>query len=354
RTNLATLRQTLSQRRQILASLRKDLESRRTRELTDIKLEIKDYRRKYLQVSEILMQSRRLLVRELVSVFRLRRVQRTGGSKNNGGSGASSSHAGSVSAASGGAVEEPPEYRIINVGFSTYGDYLNYPRQKFNAAVGHIVHMTILLAHYLNITLPFEFVNRGAKSYAKANYPRMQTEMSNVPLYLTDNNIERFTTGLSMLNYDIAYLCHTQGVQIKFQQVPHSLENLAMCCQATFLGRDTNQPHRSWLTNDPSSTPPHPDPDPFSDLDHQFILDFSKVVRLHTALRKIPRPQSRTFSINAYAPSSSSSADTSTSGAISHDHNLAAIRQALEEEDSGDEDAGWHLVDSPILQSPPP
>jgi len=57
------------------------------------------------------------------------------------------------------------------------------------------------------------------------------------PLFLTDENLEGFTVGMAMLNYNIAYLCHTQGIEIPYLKVPHTLHNLFLCCHASNLGR---------------------------------------------------------------------------------------------------------------------
>ena len=40
-----------------------------------------------------------------------------------------------------------------------------------------------------------------------------------------------------MLNYNVAYLCHTQGIEIPYHKVPHTLHNLFLCCYASNLGR---------------------------------------------------------------------------------------------------------------------
>lgn len=49
-----------------------------------------------------------------------------------------------------------------------------------------------------------------------------------------------FTVGLAHLNYNIAYLCHSQGVHITLAKAPNTLENLLACCNSPNLGRYTN------------------------------------------------------------------------------------------------------------------
>jgi hypothetical protein len=59
-----------------------------------------------------------------------------------------------------------------------------------------------------------------------------------MPLFLDeeDKNFKRFTIGMAMLNYNIAYLCHTQGVPIPLSLVTNTLQNLMSCCRARELG----------------------------------------------------------------------------------------------------------------------
>ncbi|KAJ3217003.1 hypothetical protein HDU67_008648 [Dinochytrium kinnereticum] len=109
--------------------------------------------------------------------------------------------------------------------------------------MGHIIQLTILMTHYLGVRVPFELVNKGAKSVAKGNsdcLPRIEGfssgyEFSQMPLYLTDSNIDAFTAGLAMLNFDIAFICYSQGVIIPIHNIPNTLENLALCCRASCI-----------------------------------------------------------------------------------------------------------------------
>ncbi|KAI8616447.1 UV radiation resistance protein/autophagy-related protein 14, partial [Chytriomyces sp. MP71] len=114
-----------------------------------------------------------------------------------------------------------------------------YPREKFNAALGHIAHMTVVMCHYLGVSLPFQIVYGGSKSHISPGFfdakASKQANRSLMPLYL-DSNLDIFTVGLVMLNYDILYLCWTQGVLIPLHQAANTLENLAACCRASKLG----------------------------------------------------------------------------------------------------------------------
>ncbi|GES74180.1 hypothetical protein RCL_jg4569.t1 [Rhizophagus clarus] len=72
---------------------------------------------------------------------------------------------------------------------------------------------------------------------------------------------------MAMLNYNIAYLCHTQGIEIPYHKVPHTLHNLSLCCSAPNLGR---YGHLTALNRIP---------------DQSFNLDFQEVVRVMLARR---------------------------------------------------------------------
>ncbi|KAI9142242.1 UV radiation resistance protein/autophagy-related protein 14, partial [Paraphysoderma sedebokerense] len=114
---------------------------------------------------------------------------------------------------------------------------IDYPQEKLNAAIGYAVHMLNLLALYLGIHLPFQLIYLGSKSYAKINYAKsIGDPNSQFPLYLTEDNFESFLFALAMLNYNVAYLCHTQGIEIPLQKTPQTLANLMSICKATELG----------------------------------------------------------------------------------------------------------------------
>lgn len=59
---------------------------------------------------------------------------------------------------------------------------------------------------------------------------------SKIPLFLDDKNFRRFTIGMAMLNYNIAYLCYTQGVEIPLSRVTNALQALMECCRSPRIG----------------------------------------------------------------------------------------------------------------------
>lgn len=85
-----------------------------------------------------------------------------------------------------------------------------------------------------------------------------------------------FTTALSMLLFDVAYLAWTQGVEVPLAQTGEVLRNLwAICCSAE-LGKHSHETHPLL----PPPTPPN------------FPLDFKQLLQVTTA-EPVPRTRSR-------------------------------------------------------------
>ncbi|KAI9007961.1 UV radiation resistance protein/autophagy-related protein 14 [Phycomyces nitens] len=113
--------------------------------------------------------------------------------------------------------------------------FAEYSKEELNAAIGHVIHILGLIVHYLGIKLPFVFFHKGVYPYIRSASIRSR-QQSKMPLFLDNKNLKRFTIGMAMLNYDIAYLCHTQGIDIPLHQVPNTLQGLMACCQSSGLG----------------------------------------------------------------------------------------------------------------------
>ncbi|KAG9004923.1 hypothetical protein FRB90_010661 [Tulasnella sp. 427] len=146
--------------------------------------------------------------------------------------------------------------------------YAGYQSEHLTAAVAHTLHFLRLLTFYLGVKLPFEVywssgipgigqptivAGRGSE---KNGWVNMITPF---PLYLTSSDpptsdqltpgspssaqpssatsdsskptLDAFTTALCMLNYNIAYLSHTQGLEVPLSVAGETLRNLwAVCC----------------------------------------------------------------------------------------------------------------------------
>ncbi|KAI9275630.1 UV radiation resistance protein and autophagy-related subunit 14-domain-containing protein [Phascolomyces articulosus] len=114
-------------------------------------------------------------------------------------------------------------------------DVSKYSKEELNAAIGHLIHMLGLIIRYLGVKLPFPIYYKTMYPYIRSTIAK-QRNSSKMPLFLDDKNLRRFTIGMAMLNYDIAYLCHTQGVEIPLSQVTNALQALMACCRSQRLG----------------------------------------------------------------------------------------------------------------------
>ncbi|KAG0208447.1 hypothetical protein BGX28_000585 [Mortierella sp. GBA30] len=128
------------------------------------------------------------------------------------------------------------EYLIVGRPLPT-GYFENYDRDEINTTIESVIHMMTLVACYLGIKLPFDTVLRHSRYYIQAAFT---AGSKRAPLFLSEDNILLFASGLAHLNYNIAYLCHSQGVHITLANAANTLENLLACCQAPNLGRYTN------------------------------------------------------------------------------------------------------------------
>lgn len=98
--------------------------------------------------------------------------------------------------------------------------------------------MLQLLALYLAVHLPFRIVFVGSHSYLTVNYSRAASKPQNrLPLALTDDNYDLFLYGMAALNYNILYLCHTQGIHATPARYCMPLANLQACARSPDLGR---------------------------------------------------------------------------------------------------------------------
>ncbi|KAF9203748.1 hypothetical protein BGZ49_006082 [Haplosporangium sp. Z 27] len=140
------------------------------------------------------------------------------------------------------------EYLIVGRALPT-GYFENYDRDEINTTIENVIHMMKLVACYLGIKLPFDICIRQPGYYIQ---PALTSCSKRAPLFLSDSNISSFTAGLAYLNYNIAYLCHSQGVHVSLGNAANTLENLLACCKAPNLGRYTN--YAATVTKQPDNT----------------------------------------------------------------------------------------------------
>lgn len=121
-----------------------------------------------------LIESRRRLVKDLISIFRLRKSKSS------------------------------LEYRIHN---STLSLSSPFPRDRFNASLAFTAQLTHLLAAYTDTILPFEINTKLVR-------PTI-TLKSSYYLYLGQELSESFYIALTALCFNVAYIAHCNGVAIK-------------------------------------------------------------------------------------------------------------------------------------------
>lgn len=161
-----------------------------------------------LKARENLGLAKRLLIQELVHIFRLRKVSKKVLNQVN------------------------LEYRIVSVGLPALSSIQTLKQShiyKLNACVEYMARMLILLSHYLEIILPFPIECEKGKLYCKT-----ELDSDKVALFYEDNS--DFIIGLSALGFNIAYLCASQGIIIQLENTVNLIEMLALLCEHQGLG----------------------------------------------------------------------------------------------------------------------
>ncbi|KAJ2389238.1 hypothetical protein GGI23_005878 [Coemansia sp. RSA 2559] len=120
--------------------------------------------------------------------------------------------------------------RLFGLPWPGSEDWAKYPSDYINACVGHCIHILSVLSHYFHTDLPFYISKRGAGLYIRPNW--REVEIGEAELSIRDNNHASFIVGLSMLFFDIAYLCHRQGVRVHAEQTTDAIENLRQAVRA--------------------------------------------------------------------------------------------------------------------------
>ncbi|KAG2174314.1 hypothetical protein INT43_004337 [Umbelopsis isabellina] len=239
RHKVLQLRNQVERRRTALQNFKNNLKAQHAHRELEHQKELAVVMKKWARTHKMMIGTRRVLINELLSLFDFR-------------------------------PRQPNDETLVICNVTIPTQLVNVSKidkTELNAAVGHLIHIITFIARYLGIKLPFLLVNNGMYSHAKTTrWKGGKQKHSKMPLYLSDYNLRKYVVGMAMLNYDIAYLCHTQEVEIPTSQVTNSLQNLMLCCKANNLG---DRSHTTIF---------HPVKD------RSFSLDFNQVLRL-TALR---------------------------------------------------------------------
>ncbi|KAG0266382.1 hypothetical protein DFQ27_009823 [Actinomortierella ambigua] len=272
RQKLVRLQARISQRKETLKLARARLEVSKISEVPAVEESIQQLRQHWAGVHEKLQHSRHVLVSEVMNLFDLKCVperrrrplpppsspplptlsapsQPTQPSSSSTSSSlqpqeknaarptSSTQRSGSTRLRVRDYLEEDSwnEYLIVGRPLPT-GYFENYDRDEINTSIGNVIHMSTLIACYLGVKLPFLTYLR---SFVYHIHPSLSASSRRTPLNLSETNLESFAMGLAMLNYNIAYLCYSQGVTISLKKAPNTLENLLACCQSPDLGKYT-------------------------------------------------------------------------------------------------------------------
>ncbi|KAJ1814824.1 hypothetical protein LPJ75_002609, partial [Coemansia sp. RSA 2598] len=130
------------------------------------------------------------------------------------------------------------EYAVLADGVCLFGlpwpgadGWAKYPREYIDACVGHCVHVFSVLAYYCHVSLPFRVVKRGAQLLIRPHW--RAADAGEAPLSAADSELPAFIVGLSMLFYNISYLCHCRGVDLPSDRATLAVENLRLAVLGT-------------------------------------------------------------------------------------------------------------------------
>jgi len=243
REDIAKRKANIERRKSELASASNGTEARRTRQTSEVDRALRMTNNKWDRVHEVTQSSRRILCGEAAKLYGLRRVRKHGGVEEY--------KIGGISIV---------DLRSMNSKLLTYAGCNNNnvcvaatPAQ-ISTALSHIVHLLMLSTHYLAIRLPAEvtlphrdyplptifplassykyndvpFPTTGEKSSSNSptssRLPDQATQPRPRPLYIDkplpglskeDPSAHAlFLEGVTLLAYNIAWLCKAQGVPV--------------------------------------------------------------------------------------------------------------------------------------------
>ncbi|KAG8863524.1 hypothetical protein FRB96_008264 [Tulasnella sp. 330] len=251
-----------------------------------------------------------------------------------------------------GAVVTKSEWSISGLVLPVPGDLRRYSQEHVTAAVAHTLHFLRLLTFYLGVKLPFEVIwsggapcmgmpsivagrgpERGGWSNSTEPYPLWLSDSDSFPSSSSDGagpsspslnllskkpTIENFTTGLCMLNYNIAYLAHTQGLDIPLSLTGETLRNSWAVCHISteaYAKASHSTPSRTHALPQPTTSP-------------NFTLEFGQFLQISS-----PRNNSSAAGSRSSRHRKGSKTDRSGGRGVGDEWNLVEI-------DEGDEGVG--------------
>lgn len=171
---------------------------------------------------------------------------------------------------------------------------------------------------------------RGGWSNSTDPYPLWLSDSDSVPPSSSDRagpsssspsmlskkpTVDNFTTGLCMLNYNIAYLAHTQGLDIPLSLTGETLRNLWAVCHIStdaYARASHSTPSRAHTLPPPTTSP-------------NFTLEFGQFLQISS-----PRSASSAAGSRSSRHRKSSKTDRSGARGVGDEWNLVEIDEADE------------------------
>ncbi|KAJ2709636.1 hypothetical protein H4R19_004155 [Coemansia spiralis] len=129
--------------------------------------------------------------------------------------------------------------RLFGLPWPGTDDWAKYPNDYINACVSHCTQVFSVLAHYFHLRLPFAIVKRRSSLFIRPSLREAggseadgseagasDAGASEAALSVGDANRASFVVGLGMLLYDVAYMCHRQGVRVPVEHITDVIDNL--------------------------------------------------------------------------------------------------------------------------------
>jgi hypothetical protein len=245
REEIAKKKASLARRKSELASVSNGIDARRTRQLEEVDKSVRMTRYKWNQAHSVTATSRTFLCGEAAKLYGLKKVRRTGGVEEY--------RIGGVSIVDLRAMNSKVQSFVVE--YSTDLNHAAATPAHISTVLSHIVHLLMLSTHYLAIRLPAEVtlphrdyplptIFSLASSYThtdvpfpgttpghsssnsptasrhveQSNQPRPRPLFIKKPLPIVANedpaSYALFLEGVTLLAYDIAWVCKSQGIPV--------------------------------------------------------------------------------------------------------------------------------------------
>ena len=102
------------------------------------------------------------------------------------------------------------------------------PEEMVGIGFGYLVQLILYLSEKLEIVLPYKMKFCGSHSTIHS---------LNFPLYYEDHSLKELGFGVKLFNLNISYLCFTQGILLKEEELSQNIFNVYRCLDSSSFGR---------------------------------------------------------------------------------------------------------------------